>query len=333
MALLLKQSGESATASGDKVFFWARLKLTLVYVFILALILFGFSAILYQSLQRNLIDASDDNFAGVESHHHFVQNTLADVENEILLIDLTILFVAAGVSYLLAGYTLKPIQRSMEAQKKFSENASHELRTPLAVMKSEAEILLRDPSPTKEQIRRVLESSLEEIDRMTKMTQDLLHLARSENRDVTPGEKVDFSELVRKIADKMKPLAQKQEIGLVVDAEKPLYVVGSRLAFEQIVMNLLQNALQHTPARGSVTLSVKQEKSFAVCTISDTGSGVDEKDLPHIFERFYKGGGTPGSGLGLSIVKELVEGSGGTVSIESIKGNGATATVRLPLAL
>src|ERR1700682_1259710 len=107
----LKQYGGSYIASEHKVFFWARLKLTGIYVLILGLILLGFSLILYQSLDRNLVDASEDNFADVETHHQFVQNTLSTVGNEILIIDLIILIASAGVSYVLAGYTLRPIQR------------------------------------------------------------------------------------------------------------------------------------------------------------------------------------------------------------------------------
>src|SRR5258708_2061664 len=133
-----KQSEGSAIDSERNVFFRARLKLTGIYVTILAIILLGFSAILIQSLARNLTDANEDNFADIVTHHHFVQNTLETVRNEILLIDLLILVAAAGASYVLAGYTLRPIQRSLEAQRIFSENASHELRTPLAVMKNDA---------------------------------------------------------------------------------------------------------------------------------------------------------------------------------------------------
>lgn len=331
MAPLLKQSGESAIASRDKVFFSARIKLTGMYVLLLALILFGFSGTLYQSLARNLQDAGEESFAGPDVHHHFVESTLAEVQNEILLIDVTILLGAAMLSYVLAGYTLKPIQYSMEAQKKFSENASHELRTPLAVMKSEAEVLLRNPNPTKELVRAMLISSVEEIDRMTTMTEDLLFLARSENGAHSLREKIDISELAKKSVEKIQSIAEGKGIRCIVSAGMPLFVEGNKAAGERILMNVLQNAVRYTPRNGTVSVTVEKEGSRAVLTIADTGSGIEEKDLPHIFERFYKGEMAQGTGLGLSIVKELVEQYNGTVSVASIQGEGTTVVIKFPV--
>lgn len=331
MAQHSKPSGESATASAHSVFFWARLKLTGIYVLILAIILIGFSAILYQNLGRSLSDASEDDFSGIDSHHHFVQNTLADVGNEIILIDLIVLVAAAGVSYVLAGYTLKPIQRSLEAQRIFSENASHELRTPLAVMKNDAEVLLRNPNPSKDLVHSTLRSNIEEIDRMTKMAKDLLTIARSENQAVIDTENIDVAEVVKKIANKMRPLATEKGITLVETLTAHPTIEGSTNNLEHVLLNLVQNAVEHTPKGGSITIDVTEEKPEAILKVSDTGSGIDEKDLPRIFERFYKGEGVSGSGLGLSIVKGLVEQHGGSISIDSEKGVGTTATIRLPL--
>jgi signal transduction histidine kinase len=328
----LKQSGGLATASEHKVFFWARIKLTGIYVLILAFILFGFSTILYQSLDRNLVDASEDNFADVESHHHFVQNTLSTVSNEIILIDFFILIAAAGVSYALAGYTLRPIQRSVEAQKKFSENASHELRTPIAVMKNDTEVLLRNPHASRELINTTLKSNVEEMDRMSKMAEDLLLLARSQNHILPAMKKMDIAESVRHIAKIMKPLAEKKGVSIVVSPSETLHIEGNKTNFERVLMNLLQNAIEHTPKDGSITLAISREASHVVLAASDTGSGIDEKDLPHIFERFYKGEGVAGSGLGLSIVKEIMDQHGGSVSIESTKGKGTKVTLLFPLA-
>jgi signal transduction histidine kinase len=331
MAQHSKPFGASAIASDHKVFFWARIKLTGIYVLILAFILFGFSTILYQSLDRNLVDASEDNFADVESHHHFVQNTLSTVGNEIILIDIFILIAAAGVSYALAGYTLRPIQRSVEAQKKFSENASHELRTPIAVMKNDAEVLLRNPHATREVINTTLKSNIEEMDRMSKMAEDLLLLARSQNHILPATAKIDIAESVRHIAKTMRPLAEKKGVSIVVSPSEALHIEGNKTNLERVLMNLLQNAIEHTPKDGSVTLATSQETSQALLTVFDTGSGIDEKDLPHVLERFYKGEGFAGSGLGLSIVKEIMDQHRGSVSIESTKGKGTKVILLFPL--
>jgi signal transduction histidine kinase len=330
MELHSKQSGASATSSKHSVFISARLKLTGIYVLILGFILIGFSTILYQSLQRNLVDASEENFAGIEYHHHFVQDTLATLENEIILIDLIILITSAGVSYVLAGYTLRPIQQYLQAQKNFSENASHELRTPLAVMKNDIEVLLRNTYPTKEHIHKTLNSNIEEIDRMSKMAEDLLVLARSENKAPTK-EKFNISEIAQKITEKMRPIAERKGVTITLLSNNTLYVQGNVLEFERVLMNLIQNAIEHTPKDGSITIETTQEKTQVVIKISDTGSGIKKNDLPHIFERFYKGEGTSGNGLGLSIVKELVYQHGGSIDITSIEERGTTVTIKLPL--
>jgi two-component system sensor histidine kinase CiaH len=328
----LKQSEESATALDHKVFLWARLKLTGIYVFILAVILLGFSLVLYQNLQRNLEDASEDNFPDVETHHHFVQNTLADVENEILIIDLIILFAAAGISYVLAGYTLRPIQNSMEAQKKFSENASHELRTPLAVMKNDMEVLLRNQNPTKDLIYKTLRSNIEEIDHMSQMTADLLQLAHSQNRMPASKNKIDISSIVRRVGEKMHPIASKKEVILNVTNNAPLAVMGDTASMERVLINIIQNAIEHTLKDGSVSVDVQSKKSQVIITVSDTGTGISKKDLPHIFERFYKGEGASSSGLGLSIVKELIIQHEGEIRIESTEGMSTIVTINLPAA-
>ncbi len=326
-----KQSGGSAIVSEPEVFFWARLKLTSIYVLILTVILFGFSVMLYRSVLRNLTDASEDNFAGAEYHRHFVQDTLASVQNEIILIDLLILIIAAGISYVLAGYTLRPIRQSIEAQKIFSENASHELRTPLAVMKNEAEVLLRHPSPAKDLIHATLRSNIEEIDRMSKMAEDLLMLARSEHHTASATDHIDIGEIARKMTEKMRSIAENKGVSLVVSCDTALRVQGNKLGLERVLMNLLQNAIEHTAENGSVAVEVAQHKSEAVIAISDTGSGIEAKDLPHIFERFYKGEGASGNGLGLSIVKELIGHHGGSIDIKSAKGKGTVVTIKLPL--
>jgi signal transduction histidine kinase len=331
MAPHSKPSAASATDSDPNVFFWARLKLTAVYVLILAVILIGFSAVLYQNFAQNLAEGGDSDFAGPGPQRHFISQTLASVENEILLTDLIIIAIAAGVSYALAGYTLRPIQKSLEAQRSFSEHASHELRTPLAVMKNDMEVLSRNHNPTKEQVRLTLQNSIEEVDRLSSMVTDLLALARSQNHSRPLKEKVDITAIAKNISEKMRSIATDKYISLFVQGDAPLMVQGSAAAFERVLTNLLQNAIEHTKA-GTITIKTRQDSSNAVLTVSDTGSGIDEKDLPHVFERFYKAEGEPGSGLGLSIVKALIAEHGGSVEAASTKGTGTTITIRLPLA-
>lgn len=324
-----KQFVAWAIALKPNVFVWTRLKLTAIYVLILAVILVGFSFTLYRSLGTNLLDASEEDFVGQESHQHFVHSTLETVRDEILVIDIAILLVAAGIGYVLAGYTLRPIQKSLDAQKKFSENASHELRTPLAVIKNDIEVLLRDPHPTKQSIERTLTSSIEEIDHMTELTEDLLTIARSENHR-TDFVRVNLVQIAQDIVKKMEPIATRKGVNVVLVAHAPLYVRGHAGSQARILMNLLQNSIEHTPPDGTVTVKLTAEEEQRIVVVSDAGTGIAEKDLPHVFERFYRGGHTTGSGLGLAIVKELVTQHRGTVHISSKKDQGTTVTIRYP---
>ncbi len=332
MAQHLKQFAASAIASQPKVFLRARLKLTAIYVLIVAVIIIGFSFALYRNLANSLSDASDEDFTSAEFHQHFIQSTLENVNKEILLIDLIILFTAAGASYIVAGYTLRPIQQSMEVQRKFSENASHELRTPLAVMKNDIEVLLRNLNPSKQETQNVLRSNIEEIDNMTTMTEDLLLLAQAENRIARAMEKINIDNVVKAISEKMKPIGKQKLVELNMKSNGPVMILGDNAKLERIITNLLKNSVEHTPARGMIKVEVKTEEKYAIITITDEGKGISRKDLPHIFNRFYKGEGTSGSGLGLSIVKELVEEHRGTVRIQSEKDKGTTVTLRFPLA-
>jgi signal transduction histidine kinase len=297
-----------------------------MYVLILALILLVFSALIYLDFRRDFNDAQQQGKVSDELHNE----TLSSVFDEILITDVLLLLVTAAMSYALAGYTLRPIQRSVEVQRIFSENASHELRTPLAILRNDAEVLLHNAHPSKEQVRTTLLSAIEEIDRMTRMTNDLLVIARSEHHGITLTDTIDLSELSQHILSKLQGLAHERGVTLAFEGTSPVFVKGDRAGLERVVMNLLQNAIQYTPAAGMVTSRVTTHKAHAVIEIRDTGSGIEERDIPHLFERFYKGQGTSGTGLGLAIVKEIVEQHKGSIVISSKKGEGTQVVLTFP---
>ena len=310
----------------------ARLKLTVLYVLIVAVIVFGFSIFLYQSIGHNLRDVSDDDFAGPEFHQHFVANTLDTLQYELLFADLIIIIASAGLSYMLAGRTLKPIQKSVEAQKAFAANASHELRTPLSVMRNDMEVFLRNPNQTKELASRTMNSNMEEVERMSGIVENLLLLARSDNGVKPTLSTVDLTGLVKKMVEKVEPLAKKKNIQFKFVSQGTLSIKGDSASFERAILNILQNSIEHSSMGGSITIETAKSGSQAIIKVIDTGSGIDEKDLPHIFTRFYKSEISTGSGLGLSIVKEIVEQHEGEILIESVKGKGTTVVITTPLA-
>ena len=329
MEPLWKQFAGSAIASRHKVFLWARLKLTATYALILIVIVIGFSLVLFRNIAGNLNDSEDADFSGIQVHDQFVHDTLENVQAEIVLLDLIVVLVATATSYGLAGYTLRPIQLAMEAQRKFAENASHELRTPLAVMRNDMAVLLREARPSGESVRRTLSSNIEEVDRMAAMTEDLLALARSEIKKTLSLHRLNLTEVIQQTVGKLRSLANDKGIELLFEQGDDIRIVGNRSALERIATNIIKNAIEHT-AKGSVEVSVTLERGQALLRVSDTGTGISERDIPHVYERFYKGERSSGTGLGLAIVRELVNQHHGQVNISSREGEGTMVRISLP---
>ncbi len=321
MEQLWKRYAVSAIDSRHNVFWQARARLTAQYVLVVALVVLGFSLFLFQSVRSNLQDASNDDFSGAVQRTQFVDSTLSSFAFDLILADAVILTLAAWLSYVLAGRTLRPIQEAMEAQKTFTANASHELRTPLAVMKSEIEVATRDHAATTDSYRRVLESNLEEISRMSSIVEDLLILARSDAHQGYTHSMLDLVETANGVISKMKSLASQKGLALITTvSHDPIVMRGNRLALERALMNLIQNSIEHTPSGGTITVSISRDDTGNILTVTDTGSGIGEHDLSHVFERFYKGDRAGGTGLGLPIVKEIVTQHGGEINIESVGG-------------
>lgn len=234
---------------------------------------------------------------------------------------------------------IERLQAAFERQRQFTSDASHELRTPLAVMRGDIEITLRRER-TPQEYRRVLTSNLEEIMRLTRLVEDLLMLARADsNQAMLRAEPMVFDELCEQTVEYLRPLAEQKSQTLRYEppAERPLMINGDAQRLKQMLLNLIDNAIKYTPAGGSVTVSVNREGREAVLRVADTGRGIPAEDLPHIFERFFRHSRNTsdktviGFGLGLSIVKWIVDSHGGKIEAVSKVGAGTTFTVRLPL--
>ncbi|MBS1807058.1 MAG: heavy metal sensor histidine kinase [Acidobacteria bacterium] len=231
------------------------------------------------------------------------------------------------------------LQAAFERQRQFTADASHELRTPLAVMRGDIEIALRrDRKP--EEYRSVLTSNLEETIRLSRLVEDLLMLARGDaGQTLLQCEPVALDGLCAQVAEYLTPLAEDkgQQLLYVPPIASPLKVNGDAQRLKQMLLNLLDNAIKYTPANGTVRLTLTQDQRDAVLSISDTGRGIPEEDLPHIFERFFRHSRSTsdktvqGFGLGLSIVKWIVDSHGGKIIAESKVDKGTKFTVRLPL--
>jgi heavy metal sensor kinase len=225
----------------------------------------------------------------------------------------------------------------LEAQQQLLGDASHELRTPLAVLRGELEVAMRRER-TGAEYRATLETCRDEIERLSRLADNLLALARLDaGARLELDEKLDLGTLCREAAERIEPRAREHGASLQIDALAGLPVMGDRLGLERVLSNLLDNAVRHTPRGETVEIRAFQERCEAVVTVTDHGPGIAAEHHDRIFDRFYRvekarprdGGGT---GLGLAIVRALLTAHGGSVEVRSQVGQGATFTMRLPLA-
>jgi two-component system sensor histidine kinase ResE len=224
-------------------------------------------------------------------------------------------------------------------RKDFVANVSHELRTPLAMLQGYSEALLDDIAETPEVRHEIAQVINDESQRMGRLVSQLLDLARMEAGfiDIEPSF-INLHTFIQRVCRKFANLAEEQKVTLSSDFGEPLPEVFWDLdKVEQILTNLVGNAIRHTPENGTVTLKVYWQENDVFLDVVDTGTGIPEEDLPFVFERFYKAdkarkrNNASGTGLGLSIVKHLVKAHGGEVTVRSKVGTGTTFSVQLPV--
>jgi two-component system OmpR family sensor kinase len=233
--------------------------------------------------------------------------------------------------------TLSRLENSVGQMKQFTASISHELRTPLTTLRGEAEIALLQARSV-EDYRRVLASQLEEFNKLSHMIDQLLILASAEAGEIQWTERsVDLAALVGSLVEQLEPVATAKKITLVTNAQPNVSVRGDTSWIERVILNLLDNAIKFTPDGGQVRVSVAAENGEAALRVEDTGIGIPPEALPHIFERFYRAEPSrskqvEGVGLGLALVKWIVDRHRGRIQVESQPGAGSTFTVWLPLA-
>lgn len=230
---------------------------------------------------------------------------------------------------------LERLQHLFQAQQRFIADVSHELRTPLAAIRGNLEVLLRGAQEDPDMLRESLTDIEREVNRLSRMVADLLTLARAEAGIHPERRPVELDRLLLEVYREARHLAQGVEVRL--GSEDQVQVLGDADQLKQLLLNLVDNSLKYTPAGGTVTLSLYREDSWACLSVADTGVGIAPQDLPHIFERFYRGKGDgrrgrrTGLGLGLPIAQWIAQEHGGEIRVESRPGQGSTFTVRLPL--
>jgi heavy metal sensor kinase len=228
------------------------------------------------------------------------------------------------------------LEESFHHVHRFSADVSHEIRTPLAILRAELEDLIRSAHLTSES-RTSAASALEEAERLSRVAEQLLEMTRLEAGEMlADSSRVDFSDLTQNAVDQMRLLTEEKQIQLRFESREPVHVLADPVRLRQVVVNLVDNAIKCTPAGGTISVASLRMDGKAVLDVSDTGIGIPQESLPHLFERFYRVDGARsrhlgGTGLGLAIVKSICTAFGGTVTVQSTVGAGTTFRVELPL--
>lgn len=342
-------------ASRADPFSRARLRLTALYIAIIAAVVILLSSSFYAVHDRRVRDLglreseSEESAPGIRPASQLLREYQEILQRSIVLADIVTIAVAGALSYFLAGRTLRPIRELLSSQRQFYANAAHDLRTPLAVMKTEAEVALRDPRGSGE-ARGILESSLEEIDRMSVMVEEMLLLSvrahahadadgsrgEVENPGAAPRRKqTDLSGLAAGAVERMRPRAEAKGLELVPPTAEPSMLRLDSRAVERALANVIENAIKYTPQGGTVTVALRVSRSHVDLFVADTGIGIPAADLPRIAEPFYRADAARdadrgGAGLGLAIVRKTMAEHGGSLEISSVLGKGTSVRLRFP---
>jgi signal transduction histidine kinase len=250
-----------------------------------------------------------------------------------------VLLLASVGGYFLASKSLAPIASMLNEQQRFIADASHELRTPLAVLRGETEVAL-GKTRTVEEYQESLTLIQEEAEQLTRIVEDLFILARQPIQSPTAliKEPVSLTEVVNDCARAAQVLASRKGVRLKLENDSTSIALNAdEELIKRMILNLLDNAVKYTPEGGEISLALEKHNGSAEIVVRDTGIGLSQTDQQRVFDRFYRvdkarSRALGGAGLGLSIVRSIVEAHGGNIRIESTPRHGSTFTVSLPLA-
>lgn len=246
-------------------------------------------------------------------------------------VSITIIF-----SYIIARMTLSPTRQALKSQKRFVSDIAHELRTPLAIIKTNSEVALMDDMDLK--TKKIFRSNISELDRVSGIINNLLTFNNLVHPEKIKFTQIHLGEVVEYSIKKLDDLIRSKDIKLSYKKTLPDTVFGNKIALEQIVINIIKNAINYNSQGGGVSVYIEPDYSGNILLIvKDNGMGIAQDDLVHIFEPFFRAERsrkrqTGSSGLGLTIVNELVKLHSGKISISSVIKKGTEVTIILPFS-
>jgi len=334
------------------IFHNASIRLTTLYLLIIMTISLLFSLTLYQVASNEIergfrgrpgpisqiirtrnLDLAQDL---ITEQEETIVDLKSSLKSNLIILNVLIAFVGGMLSYYLARKTLRPIETAHNAQNRFTADASHELRTPITAMRTETEITLTEPNLTLKQAKDQLYSNIEELDKLTKLSEDLLKLARLDSVE-TPRIPTNIGDIIDTAIEQVKPLAEKNNQLFKISAFPEIEILADSSSLVEAFVTILDNAVKYSPTKSEIEITVSKNKNTVEIKIIDKGEGILPTDIPHIFDRFYRADQSrtkntvPGFGIGLAIAKETIEAHGGTISAMNNKKIGATFTVVLPI--
>lgn len=260
------------------------------------------------------------------------------LKNKLVLLNMLTLLLGSALSYLLARYTLEPIEKALLSQERFVSNASHEFRTPLTAMLTTNEVSLRKTKISTKEAKDIIKSNNEELYKLSKLTDGLLLLARSEYEPITISS-VDPDLVIKNALSQVQNLAQQKNLTLNYSRPKTKAVIkGNHDTLVQLLVILLDNAIKFSPEKSNIDVSQKIQNKEVHISVKDYGPGIAKSDQDKIFDRFYRSDASrnkdkhDGYGIGLAIAKQIAEANNATIAAKSLLGKGTEFTVRLKSA-
>lgn len=301
-----------------------NLKIILFLLLPLTVFLTGIIGVFLAKVALNPVDKMIDTIHKITAENLKLKVTIPDTKDEIKRLADTF------------NEMLERLEHAFSSQQQIIENFAHELKTPLAVLRGELEVALKKIRST-EEYESVLQSNLEEVNRINRVVEDLLMLARFDSSIIMLERKLlNAGLLVKAVADDIQVLAAQKNIRVDCSAEDGIAIYGDENQLKRLFINLLDNAIKYTPNNGKVVVSAKMIDNYAKIAVSDTGTGIPDSEINHIFERFYrmdKSRRQTGFGLGLSIAKSIVDAHKGRIEVENKLNQGTIFTVFLPIFL
>lgn len=338
----------------------ARLKLTAWYLLIIMSVCILFSGIIYKLLmlefdrfekaqrygfEKRIIQGEIISPDGVRikviTPHMTINSDLIEETNKRIIIMLVsinsgILIISGMLAYVLAGRTLKPIKEMMDEQNRFIGDASHEIRTPLTSLKTAFEVFLRDKKATVKEAKNIVSESIVEVNKLQLLSDSLLLLAQYEKPNGhSEFKKIKINEVITEAMQKVKLLAQEKHMQIFYE-KSDLIMEGNKYGLTDLFVILFDNAIKYSPINTSIIITVNKTAGFIKIAIQDEGIGIEEKDIPHIFDRFYRADRARskksgnGYGLGLSIAKKIVQLHKGTITVKNNSEKGSTFLISFP---